>query len=107
MTTDMFTKNAFLRQKQFALAPAAWFCRKLARKLVAGQLRNQRTMLLRNHVEPGPRVLAEMKSMAERAESCGSLEELLGLEGNGARLYFQNLQGMLKEADDGTAQEAG
>jgi CRISPR-associated protein Cas1 len=108
MTTGMVTKNVFLRQKQFALAGDGWFCRKLARKLVAGKIRNQRTMLLRNHIEPPARVLAEMKAMAERAEACGSLEELLGIEGNGARLYFQNFEGMLKaESDDGMPADSG
>jgi CRISP-associated protein Cas1 len=108
MTSGMVTKNVFLRQKQFALAEDPWFCRKLARKLVAGKIRNQRTMLLRNHIEPAARVMAEMKGMAERAERCGSLEELLGLEGNGARLYFQSFSGMVKaESDDGTPAESG
>jgi CRISPR-associated protein Cas1 len=38
----------------------------------------------------------------------GSLEELLGLEGNGARLYFQNFAGMLKaESEDGTLAGSG
>jgi CRISPR-associated protein Cas1 len=108
MTTGMVTKNVFLRQKQFALAQDAWFARKLARKLVAGKLRNQRTMLLRNHIEPPARTVADMKAMAERAEVSGSLEELLGLEGNGARLYFQNFAGMLKaESEDGTLAGSG
>jgi CRISPR-associated protein Cas1 len=108
MTSGMVTRNVFLRQKQFALAEDPWFCRKLARKLVAGKIRNQRTMLLRNHIEPAGRVMAEMKAMAERAEACGSVQELLGLEGNGARLYFSNFDGMLKaESDDGTPGESG
>lgn len=107
MTSGMVTKNVFLRQKQFGLSEDKWFCRKLARKLVAGKLRNQRTMLLRNHIEPPARVVAEMRTMAERAEGCGSLEELLGFEGNGARLYFQNFGGMLKaETEEGTAGDA-
>ena len=37
-----------------------------------------------------------MKEMADRAERAGSLEELLGLEGNGARLYFGDFAGMIK-----------
>jgi len=102
ITTGMVTKNVFLRQKQFALAAQPWFCRKLAGRLVAGKIRNQRTLLLRNHIEPPVRVVAEMKAMAERAERCESVQELLGLEGNGARLYFGQFQGMLKvEQEDG------
>lgn len=103
IATGMMTKNVFLRQKQFALAADPWFSRKLARSLVSGKIRNQRTMLLRNHIEPPVLAIASMKTMAERADRCGSMEELLGIEGNGARLYFQNFGGMLKvETEDGT-----
>ena len=62
--------------------------RTVARKLVAGKIRNQRTMLLRNHVEPEAVVLTGLKEMAERAEDAENLDELLGIEGNAARLYF-------------------
>jgi CRISP-associated protein Cas1 len=43
--------------------------------------------------------------MAERAESAGSLEELLGIEGNAARLYFGDFAGMIKPDDDDFASE--
>ncbi|MBL8215761.1 MAG: CRISPR-associated endonuclease Cas1 [Bryobacterales bacterium] len=108
MTTGLSTKNIFLRQKQFLLAGEPWFCRKLARQLTAGKIRNQRTFLLRNHLQPSPRVLAEMKEMAERAEEAGSLEELLGIEGNAARLYFGAFQGLIKvETEDGSVTSGG
>lgn len=96
ITTGMCTKNVFLRQRQFAMAGEAWFCKRLARALVAGKIRNQRTFLLRNHVEPEPVLLRELKKMAEAAEECGSLQELLGLEGNAARLYFGAFGGLIK-----------
>jgi len=96
ITHGLGTKNAFLRQRQFRLAQEGWFCRKLAAKLTAGKIRNQRTMLLRNHLQPQQKVLVEMREMAERATACRSLEELLGIEGNAARLYFQSFQGFIK-----------
>jgi CRISPR-associated protein Cas1 len=100
ITTGMSTKNVFLRQCQFRLAGESWFAVALARRLVSGKIRNQRTMLLRNHTEPPERVLNEMKEMAARAESARTLEELLGIEGNGARLYFGAFNGMLKAEPD-------
>jgi CRISPR-associated protein Cas1 len=100
ITTGMVTKNVFLRQSQFRLAAEPWFCLKLARKLVGGKIRNQRTMLLRNHTEPPEVSLREMKEMALRADSAGSPEELLGIEGNAARLYFGAFDGMLKAGDE-------
>jgi CRISP-associated protein Cas1 len=39
--------------------------------------------------------------MAERSEEAGSLDELLGLEGNGARLYFGSFNGMIKQEEEG------
>ncbi len=100
ITTGLSTKNVFLRKAQFRLVDQDWFCLRLARKLVAGKIRNQRTMLMRNHEEPPGLVLEQMKGMALRAEETGSLEELLGVEGNGARLYFGEFGGMLKVEDD-------
>jgi CRISPR-associated protein Cas1 len=41
--------------------------------------------------------------MADRAEEAGSLEELLGIEGNAARLYFGDLAGMIKTDEDDRA----
>jgi len=61
-----------------------------------GKIRNQRTFLLRNHLEPDPITLREMKEMGEAAEQCSSMEELLGIEGNAARLYFGAFQGLIK-----------
>lgn len=105
ITTGLSTKNIFLRQSQFRLAAEPWFCVKLARKLVARKIRNQRTMLLRNHLEPPELSLRQMKEMAIRAETAASLEELLGIEGNAARLYFGAFEGMLKARDDGLSPE--
>lgn len=100
ITTGLNQKNVFLRRSQFRLAEQDHFPLVLARRLVAGKIRNQRTLLQRNHVEPDRNTLAGMKEMAERAEGARTLDELLGIEGNGARLYFEDFAGMIK-ADDG------
>ncbi|MGB9610634.1 MAG: CRISPR-associated endonuclease Cas4g/Cas1g [Bryobacteraceae bacterium] len=99
VTTGLVTKNVFLRQMQFRLAAEPWFCLRLGRQLVAGKIRNQRTMILRNHMEPDARLLAEMKRMAELAARADTLEELLGLEGNAARLYFEAFGGLIKAGE--------
>ena len=102
ITSGLSTRNVFLRQGQFRLATEAWFALRLARKLVAAKIRNQRVMLMRNHEEPSKLVLEQMREMAERAEIAESLESLLGIEGNGARLYFGEFGGMIKiEAEEG------
>jgi len=100
VTHGLGVKNIYLRREQFRWAESPAFCLRLARALVAGKIRNQRTLLQRNHVEPGKSALAQMKCMAEDAEHAKSQEELLGIEGNGARVYFENFAGMLRADDD-------
>jgi CRISPR-associated protein Cas1 len=100
ITMGLNTKNVFLRRNQFRMAEQEYFARGIARRLVAGKIRNQRTLLQRNHVEPERRALAGMKEMADRAEEAGSLEELLGIEGNAARIYFGEFAGMMKPDEE-------
>jgi CRISP-associated protein Cas1 len=66
--TGMNLKNVFFRKSQFRFAEQEWFALSLAKRLVAGKIRNQRTMLQRNHLEPSTLALQQMKAMAERAE---------------------------------------
>ena len=101
ITTGMNTKNVFLRKSQYKLADEPWFCLWLARKLIVGKIRNQRTMLLRNHLDPPKAALRDLKSLASRAEAVSDIEELLGIEGNAARIYFGEFNGMLKAEDPG------
>jgi len=106
VTTGLNVKNIFLRRSQFRLAEQEWFARSLARKLVAGKIRNQRTILQRNHVEPNPASLLALKQMADQAEGARDLGELLGIEGNAARIYFGDLAGMIKTDEaDGASEE--
>ncbi len=100
VTSGLGTKNVFLRRAQFRLAEENWFCLRLARKLVAGKIRNQRTMVLRNHVEPPKAELRELKQLVEDVETADSLGELLGLEGWAARIYFGLFGGMIKRESE-------
>jgi len=99
ITTGLNTKNIALRRRQFRLADSEWFSLSLARSLTAGKIRNQRTMLQRNHIEPKKSAISAMKDMADRAERAESLESLLGIEGNAARIYFGEFSGLIKIGD--------
>jgi CRISPR-associated protein Cas1 len=101
LTQGLGLKNVFLRKRQFALADQPLFCLSVAREFVAAKIRNQRTLLRRNHVAPPRVVLDQLKRYAEAALYAQDLEELLGVEGNAARVYFANFTGMLKVEDDG------
>jgi CRISPR-associated protein Cas1 len=100
LTQGLGLKNVFLRQAQFRRADDADFCVWVARDLVASKIRNQRTMLQRNHVEPPARALDQLKRLAQSAAGAADLETLLGIEGSAARVYFEQFGGMLK-ADEG------
>src|ERR1700730_6906513 len=105
LTHGLGLKNVFLRKQQFALADEPLFCLNVAREFVAAKIRNQRTMLRRNHLEPPPIALSQLKRYALLALNTDNLESLLGIEGNAARIYFANFAGMLKAADDGNKAE--
>ena len=100
LTQGLGLKNVFLRREQFAREQEAEFCLRVAREIVATKIRNQRTLLQRNHVEPPARSLALLKQMAQAAGGAAGLDVLLGIEGTAARVYFEQFAGMLK-VDEG------
>ena len=96
ITQGLGLKNVFLRRDQFRRADDGGFCLRIARALVVSKIRNQRTLLQRNHIEPPPIVLRRLKSLSADAAEATSQPELLGIEGTAARLYFGEFNGMLK-----------
>lgn len=99
LTTGLGLKNVFLRRDQFRRADDETFCLTLARDLVTTKIRNQRTLLQRNHVEPPAVTIDRLKRLAHQAQSAGSLETLLGIEGTAAAAYFGAFGGMIKVED--------
>jgi CRISPR-associated protein Cas1 len=96
-------KNVFLRMEQFRLASDPITCLLLARQFVHGKIRNHRTMLMRNHIEPPEATILKLKRAADDALNAASIEELLGIEGAAASQYFQNFNGMIKAEGDAVA----
>ncbi len=92
-------KNVFLRIEQFRLARDEAFALQLARAFVNGKIRNHRTLLMRNHIEPPAGTVNRLRQAAQDALTAGSLEQLLGIEGAAAAAYFQQFGGMLKVDD--------
>ena len=107
LTQGLGVKNVSLRREQFRLADSASFSLRIARALVAGKIRNQRTLLQRNHIEPPAAVLGQMKWAIESAERAESQAELLGIEGNAARLYFGGFGGMIKPDEEPWSENCG
>ena len=98
-THGLGMKNIELRRRQFRKAEHPAFCLALARALVIGKIKNQRTLLLRNHVEPPRRAIALLKELQSDAERAPSIDVLLGVEGYAARAYFEHFVGMIKVGD--------
>ena len=107
LTQGLGVRNVSLRRHQFRLADSPTFCLRIARSLVAGKIRNQRTLLQRNHVEPPTGAIGQMKWAIEEAERAESIPELLGIEGNAARIYFANFPGMIKADDEPWSESQG
>ncbi len=72
MTQGLGVRNIALRREQFRLADDPEFCLRIARSLVAGKIRNQRTMLQRNHIEPPAAAIAQLKCLCDDAEKAES-----------------------------------
>lgn len=100
VTVGMAHKNVELRRRQFALAGDRRASLAIARRIVSGKIRNCRTLLRRNHSDAPRAGLRELSRLAQQAEAARRREELLGIEGAAARVYFSRFSGMIK-ADAG------
>jgi len=96
LTHGLPTKNVEWRRQQYLRFHHPETCLALARDIVVGKLQNQRTMLRRNHPRLPETIAAAMKELATAAAGATSMETLLGIEGAGARYYYQHFAGMLK-----------
>lgn len=100
LTRGHSLKNVFTRIAQFRAAADPGACLRLARLFVQGKIRNQRTLLMRNHASPPTQAITRLRYAAQSVMEAERLEELLGMEGAAALLYFENFAGMVKVADD-------
>lgn len=84
-------KNIPARQAQYAAAQDPTFCLRLARAIVAGKLRNSRTMTRRvargcSDVDDAP--VAEIIRCLKALPAAPDMDTVRGLEGQAARAYF-------------------
>lgn len=86
------SRNGLLRLAQARVAADPASRLSIARSMVAGKIRNQRAMLLRQArrrgIERLERAIGVLEHLAERAYRAAKLDELRGLEGTAARIYF-------------------
>ena len=100
-TTGIGHGNVEVRTAQYRHSFDDRVCLSLAREWVRAKIRNCRVLLRRNWrgAEGCASVLKGLSQLADRAGRCRSMETLLGIEGAAGALYFQNFNGMLKDAE--------
>ena len=89
-------KNVFNRVEQFRCAADPVASLVLAKQFIHGKIRNQRTLLMRNHSEPPDAALLRLKQAAKDIFQARSASKLLGMEGAAAAVYFAHFGGMIK-----------
>jgi CRISPR-associated protein Cas1 len=99
LTRGQSLKNVFTRITQFRVASDPAEALRIARLCVHGKIRNQRTLLMRNHALPPTLAITRLKHAAQHALVATNPEELLGIEGAAALVYFENFAGMIKLGD--------
>lgn len=97
--------NVFARIAQFATAADPEQALPYARLFVHGKIRNQRTLLMRNAIEPEKALIIGLKHLARAALHARSVAQLLGIEGAAAHGYFGAFDSMLKPKTEHSAVE--
>jgi CRISPR-associated protein Cas1 len=96
--------NVLLRREQYRWADDEGKCLDVARTLVASKLANSRTVLLRSlrdheDLEESSRIQRAAGRIAAevgRARTADTLDRLRGIEGEGAALYFEVFDGLIR-----------
>lgn len=98
ITTGPYSNWVDLRMRQTARAYRGDV--EPARRFVWGKIRNQRTMIRRNARPKPEETIDRLARLARSAQRAESVQELLGIEGSAARLYFGEFPAMLKADPD-------
>lgn len=95
VTTGLSHRNAELRIRQFAVAADPDRALAIARRMVAGKIRNQRTLLRRNARDIVDSERSDLARIEGRALRVHDAAVLLGHEGAAARIYFGRFASLL------------
>lgn len=95
------TGNVLLRREQYRWADDHTRCTTVSRVVVAGKIANCRTVLLRELRNHGKNPVLQEAANAlavscRRAKSAASVEEVRGIEGNAAAIYFSVFKQLIR-----------
>ncbi len=96
MSFGHFNKNGELRIAQYKSSIDERKSLNISRTIISGKIKNSRTLLRRNSKNRSEVALSELKKSIDDAMNAKTPQELLGVEGNAARIYFSNFTTMLK-----------
>jgi CRISP-associated protein Cas1 len=99
--TSLNSTGIIAKKFQYKLFDDENFCLSLSKAIVEAKIFNQRLLLKRNADLPKS-TLDSLNLIRKKVGKAGSIEELLGLEGAAASIYFQNFGNMLKSKDSVT-----
>lgn len=94
-------KNVGLREAQYKRFSEPATCLAYAKACIRAKLINQRTMLMRNTGGKDELAAQGLADLIRKVDDAPSLESLLGLEGQGASLYFGEFGRFLKQQPPG------
>lgn len=97
------TINVQTRIAQFRVASDTGASLALARSFVASKILNSRTLVRRNAEQADQASLDKLKVLADQAGGAQGLDELLGIEGLAARIYFGSFSQLLSPRTRETA----
>jgi CRISPR-associated endonuclease Cas1/CRISPR-associated protein Cas4 len=95
VTSGIGLRNAYDRAAQFAAAADDGRRLALAKAFVRAKGQNQRTFLRRNTGGSLDEPLDDMQQLIARLDACTDVDELMGVEGSIAALYFANWSSLL------------
>jgi len=96
----MWHKNVELRRSQYAAAMDPARSLAFARDFVVAKIENCRTLLMRNHPDLPGEITEKLSGFAKEARIADAMDNLLGIEGMAARVYFSAFSGMLKNCQE-------
>jgi len=99
ITSGIGLRNAYDRAAQFAVAADDGRRLAIARSFVRAKTQNQRTFLRRNCSIPMDEALEDMRRLGTRIDACTDTDELMGMEGAIAAIYFANWSVLITEGE--------
>jgi CRISP-associated protein Cas1 len=99
MTVPPFGHSVDARIAQFAAAENPDVSLQIARAIVEGKIRNQRTLVRRSLGGGAKRELGQLAFLINQCRRARAADSLLGIEGTAARTYFACLAKMVRGAE--------